>query len=273
MMKQTFFLLVFLLSAHIVFGCSIQQLPLEDNPSKQAFLQGKPLYSKGVSKPTYYVFIGEIVGIVKVAKNEVGENRMAAEGLKVKVTENIYSPQLAAYFEVFPLRMYTDCSSQGQTGLERVFPIGSQVRVVAFDATIYKKQSVEDSISRLETTYYNHGSIVRNDLKEGFRASANSVFDYSGFNIEKPTITEEIIKYESKVSLLKFELQKDLARLTQTTQKTERLNILKRLIYYPFPYELPFRTLANTYLKPGKELQSLEIEWEQHKKEITSRYK
>lgn len=272
-MKQIFFLLVFLLSAHTVFGCSIQQLPLEDNPSKQAFLQGKPLYSKAVSKPAYYVFLGEVIGIVKATENEVGENRMPAEGLKVKVTENTYSPQSAAYFEVFPLSMYPDCSSQGQTGLEKVFPIGSQVRVVAFDATIYKKQTVEDSVSRLETTYYNGGSVVRNDSKDGFRASADPVFDYSSFTVEKPTNTEDVIKYESKVSLLKFELQKDLARLTQTTQKHERLDILKRLVHYPFPYELPFRILAHTYLKRGKELQSLEAEWEQHKKEVTSRYK
>ncbi len=143
MAKQIYFLFAFLFSAHIAYGCSIQQLPIEDNPSKQAFLLGKPLYSSEISKPNYYVFIGEVVGIVKATKNEVGENRMDAEGLKVKVTENIYAPQSAAYFEIFPLRMDSDCSSQGQTGLERVFPIGSQVRVIASDATIYKNNPLK----------------------------------------------------------------------------------------------------------------------------------
>ncbi len=273
MVKQLFILFVFLVSAHIVYGCSIQQLPLEDNPSKMAFLLGKPLYSKEISKPTYYVFIGEVVGIVKATKNEVGENRMNAEGVKVKVTENIYSPQTASYFEVFPLSLYPDCSSQGQIGLEKVFPLGSQVRVVAFDATIYKKQSTADSTIRLETSFYNHGRLVRNDLNKTLRVTASSVFDYSVFSIEKPTSAEEINEYESKISLLRFELQKDLARLTQTKKQSERLNIMRRLVVYPFPYELAFRTLAHTYLKSGKELQSLEMKWAKHKQEIALRYK
>jgi hypothetical protein len=273
MLKQLLFLFTFLISAHLTYGCSIVQLPQEDNPSMVALMSGKPLYSKEVSKPTYFVFIGEVVGIVKATKNEVGENLMDAEGLKVKVAENIYTPQAAAFYEVFPLSMQSDCSSQGRTGLERVYPIGSQVRVIAFNATIYKKQSNANSITRLEISYYNHGSLVRNDLSEAFRASANSVFDYSTFKVEKPTEVKETLEYESKISLLRFELQKDLARLTQTTQKTERLSILKRLIRYPFPYDLPFRVLAHTYLEPGEELRSLETEWERRKQEIVSRYK
>jgi hypothetical protein len=169
--------------------------------------------------------------------------------------------------------MDSACISQGQIGLERVFPIGSQVIVAAFDATVYKKQTVADSVRRLETSYRNQGSIVRNDLFEAFRASASTVFDYSNFTVKKPTADDETVEYESKLSLLKFELQKDLARLTQTTEKTKRLNILKRLVYYPFPYELPFRILAHTYLPPGNELELLEMKWEQRKQEISSRNK
>ncbi len=231
MMQRLFILIAFFVFTNTVYGCLMAQLPTEDDPAKQAFLLGKPLYSKEVSKPTYYVFIGEVVGIIKATKAEVGEKRMDAEGLKIKVTENVYLSQPAAYYEVFPTHLYPDCSSQGVTGLEKVFPLGSQVRVVAFDATIYKKQSVVESTIRLETSYFNHGTIVRNDLNKAFRTSATSVFDYSGFSLEKPTTTDEVSSYSLKLSLLEFELQKDLARLTQTKSKVERLNILKRLVY------------------------------------------
>ena len=266
-MQRLFILITFFVFTHTVYGCSIAQVPTEDNPVKQAFLLGKPLYSKEVSKPTYYVFIGEVVGIIRATKAEVGEKRMDAEGVKIKVTENVYLFQPASYYEVFPTHLYPDCSSQGVTGLEKVFPLGSQVRVVAFDATIYKKQSVVETTIRLETSYFNNGTIVRNDSKEAFRTSATSVFDYSGFALEKPKTTEEEKNYSLKLSLLEFELQKDLARLTQARSKVERLDLLKRLVYYPFFYGLAYKTLAHTYLRPGKELQSLEKKWEQRKQE------
>jgi hypothetical protein len=149
-MKQSVLLiLAFLVFAHVAYGCSITVLPVEDNPKTREILLGKPLYKKEAVKSTFYVFIGEVVGIVKAEKNEIPPNLPDAEGVKVKVTENVYTPQSGKYYEVFPLTMDADCSLRGQTDWQKSFPIGSKVRVVAFDATIYKKQSSPDSVTRL----------------------------------------------------------------------------------------------------------------------------
>jgi len=273
-MRQSLFALIaFLAFAPAAYGCSMLLPPIEDNPQKQEFLAGKKLYKKDVSSPDYYVFIGEVVGIVKATKAEAGEGRMDAEGVKIKVAENIYTPRAAAYFEVFPLAIHSDCSLQGVTGLERSFPLGSQVRVVAFDSTIYKKQPSPDSAIRLEASYYNRGSLVRNDLNEAFRSSAESVFDYAGLSMRNPVTDAERETYDSKIRFLDFELQKDLIRLATTKSRSERLSVLKRLVYYPFPHGFAFKSLAHTYLKPGKDLSALEKKWEEHIQELAKQTK
>jgi hypothetical protein len=83
--------------------------------------------------------------------------------------------------------------------------------------------------------------------------------------MKNPKTGEEQRSYDSKYWLLQFELKKDMARLATTKSKDERLAVLKRLVYYPFPWQLAFKTLAHTYLKPGKELESLERKWEERK--------
>ncbi|HEY8559390.1 MAG TPA: hypothetical protein VIL74_03220 [Pyrinomonadaceae bacterium] len=59
--------------------------------------------------------------------------------------------------------------------------------------------------------------------------------------------------------------------MATTEARGGRLNVLKRLVYYPFPFDLAFKTLARTYLEPGKELDALEKEWERRKQEAASR--
>lgn len=260
MVKQLLFVIAFLFFTNAVYGCSIVKLPAIDDPAQQAFLRGKPLYTEEASRPTYYIFIGEVVGIVKAAKAEVGESMSDAEGVKVKVTDNIYTPQSVIYYEVFPLYLQSDCSLRGATGIEQSFPIGSQVRVIANEANIYKKQFIKDAVTRLETSYLQDTTIVRNDLGE-FRTTANSVFDYSSFVLKKPTTDKEWEIYDSQLSLMEFELQKDEVRLALSTSTTYRLKILKRLADYPYIYDLSYRTLLHTYLKPGQELETLEKKW------------
>lgn len=123
-------------------------MPVSDNP---ILLNGKLFLP--APKPAQYVFIGEVVEIIKVAKPQSDENRTDAEGLRIKVVENIYSPKTASYYQVLPLTMYPDCSLQGVTGLNKSFPVGSKVRVIAQEATIYKKSPAGDSVVRLETSY------------------------------------------------------------------------------------------------------------------------
>lgn len=95
-------------------------LPVPDNP---IWINGKLL--RPPPKPAQYVFIGEVVEIIKVSKPKSERYRADAEALKIKVTENVYSTKQTAYFEVLPLRTYPDCSLQGETGLKQNFPVGS----------------------------------------------------------------------------------------------------------------------------------------------------
>lgn len=263
MIKTVFFLTIFLLLTNAAFGCSIvTDLPVSDNP---IIVKGKSLFP--APKPAQYVFIGEVVEIINVAKPKSDENRTNAEGLKVKVTENIYSPQTTSYYEILPLRIYPDCSLQGETGLKRTFPIGSKVRVIAHEATIYKKLSDENFVPRLETSIKNNGSIVRNDLNENTKSSADSFYDYSSFALKKPTTQIEETEFYSKLESLKFELQKDLARLVKAKTESERIKVMERLVYYPYFYRVPFHTLAAAYLKKSKKRQVLEAKWEERKQQ------
>lgn len=156
MTKSILFAIGFLLSTNVVFGCSYVKLPVSDNPIT---LNGKLFFP--APKPAQYVFIGEVVEIIKVAKPQSDENRTDAEGLKIKVIENIYPSKSAKYYELLPLTMYPDCSLQGMAGLIKNFPVGSKVRVIAQEATIYKKLTTEDFVPRLEASHKNDGSIIR----------------------------------------------------------------------------------------------------------------
>lgn len=263
MIKTVFFIVVFLVFINVAFGCSIvTDLPISDNP---IIFKGKLLFP--APKPAQYVFIGEVVEIISVAKPQSDKNQTDAEGLKVKVTENIYSLQSASFYEILPLRIYPDCSLQGETGLKKAFPVGSKVRVIAQEATIYKYLSDEKSVPRLETSIKNNGSIVRNDLNENTKSSADSYYDYSSFASKKPMTQEEETEFYSKLELLKFELQKDLARLVKAKTESERLKVMARLVYYPYFYRVPYHTLAAAYLKKSKKRQALEAKWEERKQQ------
>ena len=236
-------------------------LPVPDNP---IWINGKLL--RPPPKPAKYVFIGEVIEIIKISKPKSEGYRTDAEALKIKVTENVYSAIQITYFEALPLRIYPDCSLQGETDLKQNFPVGSKVRVIAEEASIYKKDS-DDSITRLETSVKNQGSITRNDLDESLQTSANSFYDYSSFAVKKPTTPEEEILFYSKLELLKFELQKDLARLLEAKTEDERLKVMERLVYYPHIYAVPYHTLAQAYLMNSEKRKALEAKWEERKQE------
>lgn len=165
MIKQFFLTIAVLFFANVAaFGCKLGIPPISDFDI------------------THYIFIGEIVEVIENVKYESQGIQDEAVGFKVKVTENIYSPKQKTYFEVFPLRLTASCGLASDTKkLREQFSVGSEVRVVAKEATVFKNQPVENSTVRLETSIRNRGSFSRNDLSENLRTSAKSFYDYSSF--------------------------------------------------------------------------------------------
>jgi hypothetical protein len=219
----------------------------------------------------HYIFIGEVVEILESVIYESEGIKTDAVGLKIKVSENVYSPKSAAYFEVFPLRLTASCGLSSDAKQVRAhYPVGSQVRVVAKEATVFKNQPV-NSIIRLETSIYNRGSIARNDLNESLQTSAKTVYDYKGFVARQRTTAAEDALHDSNYYLPEFELRKDLFRLKETKSEDERTKILERLVFYPHVSRISFPKIVRTYLKNQDKLVILEKQWEERLKEILSK--
>ncbi len=174
-MKYLLLIVAFLLFTNYAFSCSLLTSP-----------------TSGFDMADY-IFIGEVVE-VKSVKYKRGKGEAEAIGLKIKVSENVYSPKLASYYEVIPLRLYADCSVGSDTKeVHEHYPVGSQVRVVAQEAIVIKNQ-LADSTVRLETSIYNRGSIARNDLNESLRTSAKTFYDYKSFvERQRTTAAEEAL--------------------------------------------------------------------------------
>ena len=254
MMKYLLFTIGFLLFTNDAFGCKVGINPTSDFDTAQ------------------YIFIGEVVEILESVKYESQGIEAVAVGLKIKVSENVYSPKQAAYFEVFPLRLTASCGLRSDTKEVREhYPVGSQVRVVAKEATVFKNQPA-NSIIRLETSIYtNKGSIARNDLNESLRTSVKTIYDYSSFIPQQRTSTAEDALVESNYYLPEFELRKDLLRLKETKSEDERTKILERLVFYPHVSRMSFPKIVRSYLKNQDKLGTLEKQWEQRVKEIYSK--
>jgi hypothetical protein len=223
------------------FGCSLFIAPASDFDA------------------TNYIFIGEIVEEFEV---EYGSRRVKnkAIGFKIRVSENIYSPKQATYFEVFPLSINLSCGLWSDTKyLRERFTVGSKVRVVAKETTLFKNQPVENSTIRLETSIRNRGSFSRNDLSEYLQSSAKSYYDYSRF-------VQEELKYLPEFEL-QFELQKDLLRLKESKSEDERTKVLERLVFYPRLNSLSFLILVEKYLKNQEKIATLKNQWKQRVQE------
>ncbi len=253
MMKYLFLTVAFLLFTNYALGCKLGINPTSDFDT------------------THYIFIGEVVEILESVKYESQGIIADAVGLKIKVSENVYSPKPATYFEVFPLRLTASCGLRSDTKEVREhYPVGSQVRVVAKEATVFKNQPA-NFIVRLETSIYNRGSIARNDLNESLRTSAKTFYDYKGFVERQRTTAVEDALFDSNYYLPEFELRKDLFRLKETKSEDERTKILERLVFYPHVSRMSFPKIARTYLKNQDKLVALEKQWEERLKEILSK--
>lgn len=255
MIKYFFLLVLFLFfSTLTTFGCSLGISPISDFDT------------------AHYIFIGEIVEVMENVKYESQGIQDEAVGFKVKVSENIYAPKQATYFEVFPLRLTPSCGLMSDAEkLREQFPVGSQVRVIAKESTVFKNQLVENSSIRLETSIYNRGSFSKNDLSENLRTSAKSIYDYSSFAQKERTTPAEDVLFESNYYLPEFELRKDLLRLKESKSEDERTKILERLVFYPHVYRLAFPKIARTYIKNQEKFVVLEKQWKQRVEEVYSK--
>lgn len=254
MMKYLFPTIAFLLFTSSVFGCKLGIQPTSDFDT------------------SHYIFIGEVVEVIESVEYESEGIKADAVGLKIKVSESIYSPKRTTFFEVFPLRLTASCGLRSDTKeIREHYPIGSQVRVVAKEATVFKNQSSESSTIRLETLIYNKGSVARNDLSDNLRTSAKSFYDYSSFVERQRTTPAEDTLFDSNYYLPEFELQKDLIRLKETKPEDERIKILERLVFYPHVFRMSYPKIVRTYLKNQNKLTTLEKQWEQRLEILSKR--
>lgn len=252
MIKYLLLSITLLLSANYAFGCMMS-------------FPHTPDFDK-----THYMFIGEVVGIAEALNFKSGEIKKDAVGLKIKVAENIYSPKLASHYEVFPLSLSTYRSLESEAKhLKESYPIGSQVRVVAKQATSIERNPAS-SIIRLETSIFNKGSISRNDLSAKLRTSAKTIFDYKSFVITDYRTKEEQAFRASNNSLPDFEMRKDLFRLQKSESKTERIKILERLVFYPYVHSFSFQDYLWN-LENKDKAQFLTKQWEDRVKKYYSK--
>lgn len=227
MMKYVFSIAAFLLFTNYAFGCSLYIAPVSDFDT------------------AHYIFIGEIVKIIKNVEYESQGVKDEAVGFKVKVSENIYSPKQAIYFEVFPLHLTASCGLRSDPKkLLDQFSVGSQVRVVAKETTVFKNNPGENSIVRLDTSIYNRGSFSKNDVSANLQTSAKSVYDYSGFAPKQRKTAADDALVASNYNLPEFELRKDLLRLKESKSEDEKLKIVERLVFYPHIYRLDYLWLV-----------------------------
>jgi hypothetical protein len=259
-MKNLFFSIIFTLTIFVCvsYGCT---------------LNGKTL-SK--FDPTKYVFIGKVGGYTKPLefKKTKPENRISetiapetgapekAVGLIVKIKESVFLPETpAADFEVFPLELGADCSILGtdETALQRQFPIDAEIRVVAKKTQILPAASDGKNI-RLEIRPGEAESIAGNFYENGERmTNVDSIFDYRNFKQPTPAdYTESFMPFlDAKTLLPDFEARKDLLRLEKSKSRTEKSQILNRLLYLPIDSRVSLRAMLKKYAANKDEFQDL----------------
>jgi hypothetical protein len=195
-----------------------------------------------------YVFIGEVLQVVGPFESEKFFGK--AWGLRVKVVEPIYIPKAPSrYFEVFTYGLASDCSRLGmpEDELNKSYPIGSMIKVIAKEAKLLPNTSGNDNI-RLEILPGILGSMSRNSYEDGKpMTSAHTVFDYRAFKKIAPEDWVEDVRI-AYYFLPQFEVRKDLARLEKAKTQDEKIKILERMLYYPNCCDLDYHQIAKTYI-------------------------
>src|SRR5262249_21957112 len=166
-------------------------------------------------------------------------------GLLVNISKEVFLPDLPkGNFEVYPYNTHSDCSpvGWGQQDLVKNFPIGTSVRIIAKEAK-YTKSKLDNGNIRLETGAFNDGSISINDFDERLITSVISECNYKRYYRDHKELYGSLKNYFkidplllSHIELLDFELRKDLLRLKNTDSEETKVNVLNRLIYYPYEF-------------------------------------
>lgn len=173
---------------------------------------------------TEFIFIGTVRGYT--GPYESAKLRSKAFGLVVDVKESVHLPKTPkANFEVFPIRLGSDCSFSGETleQLKQYFSVGSEIRVIAKEAKYISGAGSEDVIN-LELGPGDSGQLSRNrDLEGQSMTSAKSIFDYKSFSFDPDKDSWE------KLRLRSFEARKDLYRLWSAPTQMEKNAVLDRL--------------------------------------------
>ena len=233
------------------------------HPSLACSLIVKPLIKFDSSE---YVFTGQVTRLVGPLESTTFLQK--AWGLQIKAEEKVYLPQTpSGDFEVFPFQLWSDCSIAG-TGSEELlkkFPLGSKVKVIARAATLLSSESNVDHV-RLEVVPGTWSEISRNYYEDGRRmADSQTVFDYKSFKQVSPKdYVESFMPFlDAKGALPDFELRKDLLRLERTRLRSERVKILRRLLYYPACCGGgDYFGIAKHYLQGSKRAKALYLERE-----------
>jgi hypothetical protein len=190
-------------------------------------------------------------------------------GLLVKSRASVFLPQTPkTYFEVFPLKLYPDCSTRGWTkeSLIEDYSIGSEVRVIAKKA-VSLPPTFEPGRIRLEVPAGDYG--VRKIIDAYGTRTLDDVYDYTTRAFKVKSNAEAAAEWE-------FEMRKDLLRLSKTKSEQQKIEVLRRLAYYPSVWDgLDYSELVNTYLRKGAVARSLikrrEFE-EQRQRDAAAKY-
>lgn len=269
-MKKVFFI-VFITTtlSTICFPCSMVQLP------------GPPIAK--VNKSTY-ILVGEVIGFTDVIKSRVKNDGFSTvdkfygegRGYKIKPIEVINLPIAPNdYYEFYTFGINSMCSPMI---LDAYLPVGTKIRLVANEASLLPNRGFENRV-RLETKIFDIFSVVNEN--ELFTSQTNIYFDYKNWK----NIQEEFQKSKNYgessdfADFMFLEVNKDILRLEKVKSKTERYEILTRLLYCPnidylrildpsFPSIFELQPINKKPKKVGKKLTSTEKSLLKQRKEI-----
>jgi hypothetical protein len=200
---------------------------------------------------SWYVLIGEVTEIAgPVASDEVVGG---AFGLRVRVTERLYSPEpVTALVEVFEYNLSAACEALGiaRDDLARAYPPGTAVRIVA-RAAARLPRSAGDGI-RLEAGPFNAhvlvGPIYRD---EPLSASLTGIYDFdTPLDVDRyERIDATRFNWVWYEGLVEFELVKELLRLESARGDAGRTPILRRIGRNPLRREIDFPALVARYIE------------------------
>jgi hypothetical protein len=222
----------------------------------------------GVATPTKfdsteYIFIGKIIGYVgPVLSDTLHQNFY---GLLVEIIDPVYLPQTPRkYFEVFDYSLGSDCSLGGYDlkTVQIQHPLNIFIRVVAKDTKYLTNYTNPDNI-RLDLNPFNNPyiSVDYPDIPQ-LHSAHDSQYDYryisedslANFLSSNKWITDKNKDdyHNSYWWLGEFELRKDLCRLALSKNVDQKVEILKRLSYYPHYNQTTANKIVPLYIDDPK---------------------